>query len=165
MFSIVIPSWNNLSLLKLCVRSIQQHSRYMHQIIVHINEGNDGTLEWVKANGFAHTYSEHNIGICQATNWAASLAQHEFIVYLNDDMYCCPAWDQALIDTIQQLDTSLFMLSGTMIEARDTGNPCVIVRDYGDNEANFAEEKLLSEVGALHKSNWLGATWPPTVVR
>ena len=47
-FSIVIPSWNNLAYLQLCIDSIKKHSKYTHQIIVHINEGVDGTLDWVK---------------------------------------------------------------------------------------------------------------------
>ena len=34
MFSILIPTWNNLELLKLCVHSIRENSGYSHQIIV-----------------------------------------------------------------------------------------------------------------------------------
>jgi len=40
-FSILIPTWNNLNFLKLCIDSLKKNSRYKHQIIVHINEGND----------------------------------------------------------------------------------------------------------------------------
>ncbi len=45
-FSILIPTWNNLRYLKLCVESIKKNSRFNHQIIVHVNEGSDGTLGW-----------------------------------------------------------------------------------------------------------------------
>ena len=48
MFSILIPSYNNLEYLKLCIKSIEKNSKYDHQIIIHINEGNDGSLEFVK---------------------------------------------------------------------------------------------------------------------
>ena len=48
LFSIVIPTWNNLAFLKLCIQSIQRNSYYNHQIIVHVNDGSDGTLEWIK---------------------------------------------------------------------------------------------------------------------
>ena len=34
-FSILIPSWNNLACLKLCVESIRKNSFFHHQIIVH----------------------------------------------------------------------------------------------------------------------------------
>lgn len=164
MFSIMIPSWNNLELLKLCVRSIRENSGCVHQIIVHVNDGSDGTLEWVREQQIDHTHSPQNIGICLAVNEAAMLAQHDHILYLNDDMYCCPGWDTALIDKLKGLDTELFMLSGTMIEPVDSGNTCVIVRDYGRNPADFAESRLLSDLPGLHKADWYGATWPPTLV-
>ncbi|TXH62941.1 MAG: glycosyltransferase family 2 protein, partial [Burkholderiaceae bacterium] len=96
MFSIVIPTWNNLAHLQLVLRSIREHSREAHQIIVHVNDGRDGTREWVRAQGIAHTASDDNIGICYAMNEAAMLARHEHLVYMNDDMYCLPGWDTAL---------------------------------------------------------------------
>ena len=51
MFSIVIPTWNNLAHLQLVVRSIREHSAEAHQIVVHVNDGSDGSLEWVRAEG------------------------------------------------------------------------------------------------------------------
>jgi len=164
MFSILIPTWNNLALLQLCIRSIRQNSVVDHQIIVHVNDGSDGTLEWVRSQEFDHTHSPQNVGICLAVNESAMLARCDYILYLNDDMYCCPGWDSALIDKLKDIDTDLFMLSGTMIEPRDTRNPCVIVRDYGSDDENFEEARLLEELPQLHKNDWYGATWPPTLV-
>lgn len=164
MFSIIIPTWNNLALLQLCIRSIQQHSAYPHQIIVHVNDGSDGTLAWVSEQGITHTASPQNIGICLAVNEAAMHATQDYILYLNDDMYCCPGWDTALANKLAQLNTDLFMLSGTMIEPRDTHNPCVIVRNYGGGIEDFDEAKLLAELAQQHKEDWYGATWPPTLV-
>ena len=164
MFSILIPTWNNLALLQLCVRSIQQNSSHLHQIIIHVNDGSDGSLEWVRSQQLLHTHSPENIGICMAVNEAAMLAQHDYILYLNDDMYCCPGWDTALIEKLKELDTDLFMLSGTMIEPTDTGNPCVIVKNYGRDPADFAETQLLHDLPDFHKTDWCGATWPPTLV-
>ena len=164
MFSILIPTWNNLALLQLCVRSIQQNSSHKHQIIVHVNDGSDGTLEWVRAQQLDYTHSPQNIGICLAVNEAAMLTRHDYILYLNDDMYCCQGWDAALIEKLNGLDTDLAMLSATMIEPVETGNPCVIVKDYGSNPANFAEGQLLSDLPNLRKPDWYGATWPPTLV-
>ena len=164
MFSIIIPSWNNLALLQLCIRSIRENSAHAHQIVVHVNDGHDGTLDWVRAQGITHTASPQNIGICLAVNEAAMHATQDYILYLNDDMYCCPGWDTALVNTLKQLDTDLFMLSGTMIEPRDTNNPCVIVRNYGSEVENFDETRLLAELPQLKKADWNGATWPPTLV-
>ena len=164
MFSIIIPTWNNLELLKLCVRSIQQNSAFNHQIIIHVNDGSDGSLAWVHEQQLTHTASPDNIGICLAVNEAAMHATQDYILYLNDDMYCCPGWDTALVNRLDDLDTDLFMLSGTMIEPRDTQNPCVIVRDYGRDVGDFDEAALLSELPQHHKTDWCGATWPPTLV-
>lgn len=164
MFSIIIPTWNNLALLQLCIRSIRENSEFAHQIIVHVNDGSEGTLEWVRAQGITHTASPQNIGICLAVNEAAMHATQDYVLYLNDDMYCCPGWDTALVKKLRQLDTDLFMLSGTMIEPRNTNNPCVIVRDYGSEVENFDEAKLLAELPQQHKDDWYGATWPPTLV-
>ncbi len=164
MFSIIIPSWNNLALLKLCVRSIRENSALEHQIIVHVNDGSDGTLAWVREQGLDYTASPGNIGICLAVNEAAMHARMDYILYLNDDMYCCPGWDTALIDKLKDIDTDLFMLSGTMIEPRDTSNPCVIVADYGTDVENFEEARLLADLPKHRKADWWGATWPPTLV-
>ena len=48
MISIVIPTYNNLAYLKLAILSIKKNSTYQNQIILHVNEGSDGTLDFVK---------------------------------------------------------------------------------------------------------------------
>lgn len=164
MFSILIPTWNNLTYLKLCVESIKRHSSFPHQILLHVNEGSDGTVEWARQNGLEFTHSAANIGICKAVNRASQLARHDYIVFMNDDMYALPQWDKILLDEIQQLNTDCFMLSATMIEPRDTGNKCVIVGNYGRGEDDFQKEKLLKEFRQLKKKSWSGSSWPPSVV-
>src|SRR5690606_21118859 len=112
----------NLPYLQLCVEGIRQHSAVAHQIILHINEGADGTKAWAVANGIEFTESTINIGICRAVNLAAQLVRHDYIVYMNDDMYPLPGWDKFLMNEIQELDTDCFLLSATMIEPVDTKN-------------------------------------------
>ncbi|MCC6251160.1 MAG: glycosyltransferase family 2 protein [Bacteroidia bacterium] len=164
MFSIVIPTWNNLEYLKLCVNSIKKNSAHQHQIIVHVNDGSDGTLDYIKEEQIEYTYSADNIGICYAVNQAAALAQHDYIVYMNDDMYVCPLWDKYIIEEIQKLPDDDFMFSGTLIEPRDTGNLCVINANFGNNISNFNEKQLLENYRSFSKSDWQGSAWPPTIV-
>ena len=164
MFSIVIPTWNNLAHLQLVVRSIREHSAQPHQIVVHVNDGSDGSLAWVRAQGLEHTASADNIGICYAMNEAAMLATHEHLVYMNDDMYCLPGWDTALQGRAAAMPSDRYLLSGTMVEPRDSGNPCVVVGPYGDGVANFRESELLRDAKTLVRADWYGATWPPTLV-
>ena len=58
MFSILIPSYNNLEYLKICIESIKKNSVFKHQIIIHINEGNDGTINYVKNSKLDFTYRQ-----------------------------------------------------------------------------------------------------------
>ena len=57
MFSIVIPTLNNFNYLKICLESIKKNSTLEHEIIIHVNEGKDETLDYVKKNNYIYTYS------------------------------------------------------------------------------------------------------------
>ncbi|MCC6187109.1 MAG: glycosyltransferase family 2 protein [Chitinophagaceae bacterium] len=164
MFSIIIPTWNNLAYVQHCVDSIRRHSAHPHQIILHINDGSDGTLAWAQAQNLAHTHTPHNAGICLAVNMAAALATQDYIVYMNDDMYVLPHWDTHLLAVIATLPSNNFMLSSTMIEPTDHHNPCVIVHNYGTSLHTFREAELLAHYASHPKPNWSGSAWPPTIV-
>ncbi len=162
-FSIIIPTWNNLKFLQLAVNSLKKNSHYDHQIIIHINEGIDGTLEWVKSQNLDFTYSPQNIGICYPLNMARQLAKTDYIVYMNDDMYAGTNWDIPFVDEISKLNDSFFFLSATLIEAKST-NPCVIGHNFGDSLSDFNEDRFLEESSQIPFSDWNGATWPVNLV-
>jgi glycosyltransferase involved in cell wall biosynthesis len=163
-FSIIIPSWNNLPYLKLCIESIRKNSSFKHQFIIHINEGKDGTLEWVKQQpDIDYTFSKENIGVCYALNIARSLLSAEYLLYINDDMYVCPQWDSFLLDEIKTIGHKLFFISATAIEPKAQSS-CSIEKSYGTSIENFDEQKLLTEYASLPMKDWQGATWPPNVV-
>ncbi len=165
MFSILIPSWNNLGFLKLCIASIEKNSAYKHEILIHVNDGSDGTLEWVRQKGYKHTHSEENIGVCYALNGLRPLATTDYIMFMNDDMYVCPGWDTALVEEIKRIGHKMFFLSSTLIQPRPFFCKSVIApANYGETVENFDEERLLREYATLPHGDWLGATWPPNVV-
>ena len=39
----------------------KKNSSYTHEIIIHVNEGVDGTLNYVEKNDINHTYTEKNV--------------------------------------------------------------------------------------------------------
>ena len=82
MFSILIPSYNNLEYLKFCINSIVKNSKYDHQIIVHVNVGKDGTLDYLNKNKIEYTFTDYNAGICEGINKAAKLAKFEYYLSL-----------------------------------------------------------------------------------
>ena len=164
-FSIIIPSWNNLAYLKICIASLQKNSRYKHQIILHLNEGVDGSRVWATLQQLDYTASLENIGICYAMNTARRLAKSDLLVYFNDDMYACPDWDYWLYEEVKQQTSPFFFFSSTMIEPRYTGNSCAIAPfDFGSGPTNFNEVALLKNYQAPEKPDWNGATWPPSVL-
>jgi glycosyltransferase involved in cell wall biosynthesis len=164
-FSILIPSWNNLPYLQLCINSIRKNSTHSHQIIIHINESKDGTLEWVRNQpDLDYTYSVKNIGICYALNIAASISHTDYILYMNDDMYVCPNWDEVLLQEIKSIGHKNFFLSATMIEPFDSHNTTMLFGDFGKKTESFDETKLLNEYNSKPLKDWTGATWPPNIV-
>lgn len=165
-FSILIPTWNNLAYLKLCLDSLNKNSTYRHQILIHVNEGSDGTLEWVKQHPeYEYTYSRENIGVCWALNGLRPLVKTDYIFYMNDDMYVCPGWDDVLWSEIQRLPDNKFFLSATLIQPRPFFCKSVIApANFGESVETFREQELLDKYRLLPHSDWFGATWPPNVV-
>jgi len=163
-YSIIIPTWNNLEHLKLVIRSIKENSTFQHQIILHINEGSDGTYEWVKLQEeIDFSYSKENIGVCYAMNACRSLMKTDYLVYINDDMYVCPEWDLIFDHEIQKINSTNFFLSCTLIEPIHTNN-CTIVKDFGKDINEFQEQKLLETYKSFSKNDWSGATWPINII-
>lgn len=165
LFSILIPSWNNLDFLKLCVKSIRKNSAYSHEILVHVNDGSDGTLDWVKAEGLKFTHSNENIGVCYALNGLRPQVTTDYILFMNDDMYVCPGWDHALYEEIKAIGHKMFFLSSTLIQPRKFFCKSVIApADFGQSVDTFDEPRLLKEYMTLKHGDWQGATWPPNIV-
>jgi len=164
-FSILIPSWNNLDYLKCCIQSIKKNSRYTHQLIVHVNEGKDGTLAWIKEQGIDYTYSEENVGVCYGFNAPAALAKTDYILLSDDDYYFAPGWDYFLLQEIQKLDHIYFCISGTMIEHSPTQYSSMIApHNFGKTVKEFDEERFLREYKSFPFADWNGTNWYPMVM-
>ncbi len=164
-FSILIPSWNNLALLKLCIESIRKNSTYHHQVIVHANEATDGTLDWLVENKISHTYSASNTGVCYGFNGPVFMAEAEHICLIDDDMYVCPDWDKALLEEVQKLDHNYFCISGTLLQPKSTSYGCVLApQNFGRTFDEFDEEGLLKIYKELPFHDWNGCNWYPMII-
>jgi len=160
MFSIIIPTFNNLDYLKVCLDSIKKNSKYNHEIILHINNGSDGSLEYVKNKKYTYTYTKENVGLCTSVNLAAKKSSTKFIVYAHDDMYFCPGWDVAFEREIKNSKNNLYLISGTMIEA----NSGHLQLNCGVEFSNFNEKKLLTEFNNIDYYDFQGTTWCPQLI-
>lgn len=164
MLSVLIPTWNNLPFLKICVDSVRRHSAFAHEILVHVNDGSDGTLEWVREQGLRHTHSVGNVGVCLALNQLAPLASHDQLLFLNDDMFVTPGWDTALINAAQALDTPIYYLSSVMIEPNAGASKQVISHDFGTTAETFDEAGVLAFAKSLNRADVDGVPTQPTLV-
>ena len=160
MFSIIIPTFNNYNYLKLCLKSIKQNSKFKHEIVLHINDGSDGTLKFIQKKGYKYTYSKKNIGLCSSMNKAAGLITGKYILYSHDDMYFCPDWDKVLFNEVKSLNHNNFYLSGTMIEP----NSGHIVYDFGTDLDTFKENKLLLKYKNINFYDHQGSHFAPHLV-
>ena len=160
MFSIIIPTYNNFDYLKICIESIRKNSKFNHEIIVHINEGTDGTLEYIKKNKIIHTFSKSNIGLCSGINLAAKKVNTNYILYSHDDMYFCPEWDIHLIKEVSKIGHDKFYLSAVLIEGY-TGH---IKFNCGDTINEFNEDKLLKNYKKKNFYDYQGSHYAPHLV-
>lgn len=145
--------------------TLRKHSTFVHQLVVHVNDGSDGTLDWVRSQRIDHTWSRENVGVCHALNAAATLARTPYICFFNDDMAALPGWDGVLWQEVTALDHERWFISCTMIEPTATGNPCVLApHDFGRDIAHFREQDLMEVCMDWERGDWSGATWPPNLV-
>ena len=158
MFSILIPTFNNLEYLKLCIYSIKKNSKYNHQIICHVNIGDDGTIDYLKNEEIDFSHTKYNSGICEGINKAAKLAKYDYFLYAHDDFYFCPKWDVVLKKEVEKLNHNKFYLSGTMV------NNGQIELDCGNNLETFNEKKLLKEINNANYYDFQGSTWAPHLI-
>ena len=158
MFSILIPTYNNLEYLKVCINSIKKNSKFNHQIIVHINEGKDGTLDYVKNSNLEYTFSDQNIGMPKALNKASKLSKNDFILISHDDFYYCPGWDEELINNVNTINHKNFYLSSTMVGAGQ------VSFDAGQTIETFDELKLLNNLEKIKTIDFQGTTKCPGLI-
>ena len=159
-FSIIVPTLNNLDYLKILISSIKKNSSFDHEIIVHVNENLDDTIDFLKGKNIKYTFSESNIGLCSAMNKAAKLASTQYILYTHDDMYFLPSWDSILKKEIELLNTKFFYLSGTMIQKKGAD----LIFDAGNDYKNFNEHLLLNNYQKINITDHQGSHWAPHLI-
>ena len=160
MFSIIIPTYNNLKYLKLCLESIKKNSKFDHEVIIYINSSSDGTLEFIKDNSIKHLYNKNNVGLCKAVNECVKISKNEYIIYAHDDMYFCPGWDVEFYNEIKKIIVKDFFLSGTMIQPFKS----FIYLDCGKQVEDFNEKSLLEKYKDIPFNDFQGSTWAPSLI-
>ena len=158
MFSIIIPTFNNIKYLKICIESIKKNSTFNHEIIAHVNLGEDGTKEYLDNEKIEYTFTNYNAGICEGMNKATKKANFDFILYSHDDFYFCPKWDEILNEEIKKIGHNRFYLSGIMM------NNGPLKFNAGSDFETFDEKKLLENYEKINHYDFQGSTWAPHLI-
>jgi glycosyltransferase involved in cell wall biosynthesis len=161
MFTIIIPTLNNLKYLKFCIESIKKSSNLNNEILVHVSEDKKKfTREYLLKENIKYTYTDENVGLCTAINTAAKKALNQYLIYSHDDMYFCPNWEAPLMNEINKLKHNNFYFSGSMIEP----NSGHIRFNCGENLETFNEKKLLENLKNLNIDDHQGSHFAPHCV-
>ena len=158
--SIIIPTLNNLNYLKITLNSIKKNSKFNHEIIVHVNENKDNTIDYLRNENIKHTYSEENLGLCKSVNLAVKKSNTDLILYSHDDMYFLPGWDTCLEKELINVPNNHFYFSGSMIQS----NGAHYKLDCGDNYENFDENFLLNNYQNINIKDHQGTHWAPHLI-
>ncbi len=158
--SIIVPTFNNIRYLELFLSSIKKNSNYDHQIILHINDGTDGTLYYAKKNKLDYTYTKSNIGLCSSLNKASKLVKTNYILYAHDDMFFCKNWDLFLENEVKKCHNNLFYLTGTNVSLKNG----LINYDCGSSFENFNEKKFDKFCDTDKSMDLQGSHWAPHLI-
>lgn len=90
--SIIIPTYNALSLLRSCVESIRAYTPAPYEIIVVDNASSDGTDIYCRRNHITFISLPDNRGFPVACNMGLQLASGDEILLLNNDVVVSQGW-------------------------------------------------------------------------
>jgi len=99
MITFCIPSKNNLRYLKPCIKSIQDNSYYSNEILVYVDQDNDGTIEWLETQNIKFIKNTSNIpkGIGYAYDIMFKEAASDYVIAFHADMILGPHADYEMM--------------------------------------------------------------------
>ena len=113
-----ISTNNNLDYLKLAIKSIRQNAHYNDMpIIVHAENCDDGTDEWLKLNEYNVEYHiDHNDnpkGIGGGMNFCVDKVKTEFVNIIHSDMWIAPDQDIELLKLYDDLESDKRLIASS----------------------------------------------------
>jgi glycosyltransferase involved in cell wall biosynthesis len=117
-FSVVIPTYNRLNLLKQAVSSVWAQTHTDYEIIVADDGSTDGTVEWLAAQGErVRAITQANRGPGAARNLGTREARGKYVAFLDsDDVW--PSWTLETFVGLICKHNSPAILAGRMVEFR-----------------------------------------------
>jgi len=152
--SIVIPTYNNLSLLLECIESVrrQDYPPEKIEIVVVDNFSTDRTREIIR-DRFPYIKLvplETNTGFAVACNRGATLAKGDYVAFLNNDAVADKGWLRALVNTLASDGESAVCVASRIVS-----------RDGSQTEFDGAASNLFGAGRPTSAWGWPDALSPP----
>lgn len=104
LFSIIIPNWNGIQHLQVCLDSLMQQTYPAIEVILADNASADGSIEFVRAN-YPHVQVlalPRNLGFTGACNAGLRAAQGRYLALLNNDTEVAPEWVSEVVAAFER---------------------------------------------------------------
>ncbi|MDQ5825514.1 MAG: glycosyltransferase family 2 protein [Chloroflexota bacterium] len=152
--SVVIPTYNNLALLRECLRSVRalDYPADRLEVTVVDNGSGDGTYRAVHAPelGVRCVRLEQNTGFAAACNRGAAESSGDYVAFLNDDALADPQWLNRMFEALDEAEP------GTVCVASR-----IMSRDGKEIEFNGASANLFGVGRPRSVWGWPDAPQPP----
>lgn len=143
--SILMPTLNNIRLMKMAVRAFRNHTVNPYEILVYANAMSPEMKEYVQGENFdVFQHSQKNEGVALSTNSLAKAATGDIINYMGDDVYVAPGWDVPLV---KKLNDEIFYqyLTACMFEPIGNNPTMNAPFNYGQDPETWREKDFLAE--------------------
>lgn len=150
--SIIVVTYNNLALNKLCLESIIRNTDYPnYEVIVVDNNSTDGTHAYLRYMAAQHpniqvVLNSQNAGFARANNQGIAQSSGEFIVLLNNDTIVPPGWLSRLLRHLQ--NPAVGMVGPVTNFAGNEAKVDAGYRTLGEMEA-FAAQQMWANDGCV----------------
>ena len=127
--TVVIPNWNGMKYLELCLDSLRNQDTDDFEVIVVDNASTDGSVSYIRERypEVRLIVNSENLGFSGGVNTGIEACSSEFVLLLNNDVECDARFVSALTRAIEK-DARIFSVNPKMVNYRDRN----LLDDCGD---------------------------------
>lgn len=154
MLGIPMCTRNNLDYLKLCMKSLKEHTKGPYAVYLYLDDCTDGTKEWLDEinhkryhiKAIKENKTGRRLGLTNATNKVMAMVEEDVYILIHSDMYFMCNWDVAFRKQIKSKRLTCL----TRVEPEIfPPEPCKVTEGLG----NFPDD--FDEMGFKKYSNYL----------
>lgn len=153
--SIIIPTHNQLELLKSCLERVERHTELPYELIVIDNASTDGTLQYLQSQrGQVRSRSfDEDLGFAAAVNVGFMMANGRTIVVLNNEMAVTNNWLRNLLICLKS-DDNIGMV-GPVTNGVDGDQQIQVPDEDKEQLATLPDKHNCSNPDLWYDAEWL----------